>query len=40
LVFTERMSLNNRLDICFHSMCYIATSILMFGGLTFCDCPF
>jgi hypothetical protein len=40
LVFTERMSSNNRIDICFHSMCYIATSILMFGGLTFCDHPF
>ena len=40
LVFTERISSNNRLDICFHSMCYIATSILMFGGLTLCDRPF
>lgn len=40
LVFTERMSSINRLDICFHSMCYIATSIFMFGDLTFCDRPF
>ena len=37
LVFTERMSSNNMLDMCFHSMCYIATSILMSGGLTFHD---